>query len=63
MNIAHRDLKPENILIDKHNRIKIIDFGISDECSAQNSSSFLKNKGTLLYMPPESFSGKTSLKS
>lgn len=30
LNIAHRDLKPENILIDRFNKIKIIDFGLSN---------------------------------
>lgn len=26
---AHRDLKPENILLDKHQNLKLIDFGLS----------------------------------
>lgn len=30
LKIAHWDLKPENILIDKFDRIKIIDFGLSN---------------------------------
>ena len=30
LKIAHRDLKPENILIDQFDKIKIIDFGLSN---------------------------------
>ena len=30
LKIAHRDLKPENILIDEFDKIKIIDFGLSN---------------------------------
>ena len=28
--ICHRDLKPENMLLDSERRIKIIDFGLSN---------------------------------
>ncbi|GIQ87965.1 hypothetical protein KIPB_010118, partial [Kipferlia bialata] len=27
--ICHRDLKPENVLMDKHNNVKVVDFGLS----------------------------------
>jgi serine/threonine protein kinase len=30
LGIAHRDIKPENILLDVHNRLKIVDFGLSN---------------------------------
>ncbi len=30
MKISHRDIKPENMLLDAHNRIKIVDFGLSN---------------------------------
>lgn len=45
--IAHRDIKPENIMMDKSYNIKYIDFGLS--CSINCSG----NKGTPLYLPPE----------
>lgn len=31
MGVTHRDLKPENILMDFDGRIKIIDFGLSNQ--------------------------------
>lgn len=50
--IIHRDLKPENILLDKHNHVKITDFGESRliEKSFQPELTFL---GTYDYIAPE----------
>jgi len=56
-NICHRDLKPENLLYlkagdEKNNRIKVIDFGLSQACDR------LKTKvGTAYYVSPEILSG------
>ena len=56
-NICHRDLKPENLLYlnagdEENNRIKVIDFGLSQACDR------LKTKvGTAYYVSPEILSG------
>ena len=56
-NICHRDLKPENLLYlnegdEEDNRIKVIDFGLSQACDR------LKTKvGTAYYVSPEILSG------
>ncbi|MCK6580560.1 MAG: protein kinase [Anaerolineae bacterium] len=45
--ILHRDLKPANVLIDSHDVVRLLDFGLAAQGSAQGIS------GTLPYMPPE----------
>ena len=53
--VAHRDIKPENILLDKKNRIKIADFGLSN---AMREGHFLKTScGSPQYAAPEIVSG------
>ena len=49
--VAHRDLKPSNIMVTRNgNRVKLIDFGVSDT----DSHAFLKQPaGTCGYMSPQ----------
>ena len=55
-NLIHRDLKPENIFLNKDNKIKIGDFGIS---TILNSTKYASSKvGTLNYMSPEIIKGE-----
>ena len=56
-NITHRDLKPENLLLDKNNRIKISDFGLS--YLADSIDTLLETPcGTPSYAPPEMLRGE-----
>lgn len=50
--IAHRDLKPENVLLDKHDNVKIIDFGLSKPYEA-GSPIFTTACGSPAYVAPE----------
>jgi serine/threonine protein kinase len=49
--VVHRDLKPENILIDDRDRIKIIDFGLSN---FQEEGALVSTRvGSAVYSSPE----------
>ena len=48
--VLHLDIKPGNILVTPKNKVKIIDFGISQKESDTNHRT---NAGTTIYMPPE----------
>jgi WD40 repeat protein/tetratricopeptide (TPR) repeat protein len=58
----HRDLKPSNLLIDRHERVRITDFGLAKRIE-DNSDLTLTGQilGTPPYMPPEQALGKRSL--
>uniref|UniRef100_A0A3Q1J697 non-specific serine/threonine protein kinase n=1 Tax=Anabas testudineus TaxID=64144 RepID=A0A3Q1J697_ANATE len=53
--IVHRDLKIENFLLDKHNNIKIVDFGLSNTLKPESLSLELLNTqcGSPAYAAPE----------
>ena len=54
--IVHRDLKPENLLLCEKNKLKIIDFGLSNY---YNNNKLLKTPcGSPCYAAPEMVSGK-----
>ena len=55
--VVHRDLKPENLLLTKSNMLKIIDFGLSNHFSG-NESKLLETKcGSPSYAAPEIIKG------
>eukprot|EP00800_Vazella_pourtalesii_P002067 TRINITY_DN1190_c0_g1_i5.p1 TRINITY_DN1190_c0_g1~~TRINITY_DN1190_c0_g1_i5.p1 ORF type:complete len:456 (+),score=71.94 TRINITY_DN1190_c0_g1_i5:120-1487(+) len=53
--IIHRDIKPENLLLDDHGRLKIADFGESDDLTSlhHGDQSSHKNVGTPAFYAPE----------
>jgi len=54
---VHRDLKLENILLDKHQNVKLVDFGFTREY--QGTSSYLQTWcGTVAYSAPEMIKGE-----
>ena len=61
--ILHRDIKPANLLLDNAGTVWVTDFGLAkldDERDLTQTGDVL---GTLRYMPPESFRGKTDVRS
>ncbi|KAK0325959.1 hypothetical protein LTR82_002704 [Friedmanniomyces endolithicus] len=54
---VHRDLKLENILLDKHENVKLVDFGFTREY--QGATSYLQTWcGTVCYSAPEMLKGE-----
>ena len=54
---VHRDLKLENILLDKHENVKLIDFGFTREY--EGKASYLQTFcGTICYSAPEMLKGE-----
>ena len=56
--IVHRDLKPENLLLNDKNKLKIIDFGLSNYFFPDSEKNLLKTPcGSPCYAAPEMVSG------
>lgn len=63
--VLHRDLKPQNLLFNAQNHVLLADFGIARFLSQDDSYYVTQDavKGTLSYMSPEHFQGKTNKES
>ena len=57
MSCVHRDLKLENILLDKHENVKLVDFGFTREYEGK-SSHLQTFCGTVCYSAPEMLKGE-----
>lgn len=54
--VIFRDLKPTNIMLDRHGRIKLIDFGTARHFDQSKQTDTLK-MGSIGYAPPEQYQG------
>ncbi len=61
--IRHRDVKPSNLLLDTHGTVWVTDFGLAKADDQQNLTHTGDILGTLRYMPPEAFEGRTDARS
>ena len=61
--IHHRDIKPSNLLLDTRGTVWVTDFGLAKADDQQNLTHTGDILGTLRYMPPEAFEGKTDARS
>jgi WD40 repeat protein/tetratricopeptide (TPR) repeat protein len=61
--IHHRDIKPSNLLLDTQGTVWVTDFGLAKADDHQNLTHTGDILGTLRYMPPEAFEGKTDARS
>ena len=57
--ILHRDVKPSNLLLDLHGVVWVTDFGLAKADDQQDLTQTGDVLGTLRYMPPEAFEGKS----
>ena len=61
--INHRDIKPSNLLLDNQGTVWVTDFGLAKVNDQKNLTQTGDILGTLRYMPPEAFKGKTDARS
>jgi serine/threonine protein kinase len=59
--VAHRDLKAENILLDRHNNVRLIDFGLSKQFS-KGAPTLITACGSPAYAAPEMIQGHSYTK-
>ncbi len=61
--VLHRDIKPSNLLMDEEGTVWVVDFGLARAEAAGEQSSSRDVVGTLRYMAPERFDGRSDRRS
>jgi WD40 repeat protein/tetratricopeptide (TPR) repeat protein len=61
--VVHRDVKPSNLLLDVTGTAWVTDFGLAKAQEADKLTGTGDILGTLRYMPPEAFDGKSDARS
>jgi hypothetical protein len=59
----HRDIKPSNLLLDTHGTVWVADFGLARTDNDEQLTQTGDIVGTLRYLPPEAFEGRTDARS
>jgi serine/threonine protein kinase/WD40 repeat protein len=57
--VLHRDVKPSNLLLDLRGTVWVADFGLAKADDSENLTHTGDILGTLRYMPPEAFEGRS----
>jgi WD40 repeat protein len=60
--VLHRDIKPSNLLLDTGGTVWVTDFGLAKADDQQALTQTGDVVGTLRYMPPEAFDGKSDVR-
>jgi WD40 repeat protein/serine/threonine protein kinase len=63
LGVLHRDIKPANLLLDLDGIVWVTDFGLAKADNSDNLTHTGDLLGTLRYMPPEAFEGKSDARS
>ncbi|WP_422927948.1 protein kinase domain-containing protein [Singulisphaera sp. PoT] len=61
--ILHRDVKPSNLLLDRFGTVWLTDFGLAKATGTQDLTHTGDLFGTLRYMAPERFQGRSDIRS